>query len=207
MLLLPLKHESMTVITYSNPARTLPKEIQIQKHLSACRNVPKSRPEMLDPSEKLILECCGVKGLRWTEEKGDWKTEGGAKGDNVQRERQTWGLGHNKWRMNRGRESLPKLCNDSKWGNRNDMHRSWKDKTDASGMLSVAEKEGEIAQRERENNLWPIFLWLLSLKNISEQKMKRQNIMRMRWRHILFWLPLLFLSLCPKPASSQVRAA
>nr|XP_014268858.2 usherin [Maylandia zebra] len=158
---------------------------------------------MLDPSEKLILECCGAKGLRWTEEKGDWKTEAGAKGDNVQRERQTWGIGHNKWRMNGGRESLHKLCNDSKWGNRNDMHRSWKDKTDASGMLSVAEKEGEIAQRERENNLWPIFLWLLSLKNISEQKMKRQNIMRMRWRHILFWLPLLFLSLCPKPASSQ----
>ncbi|XP_008295345.1 usherin-like, partial [Stegastes partitus] len=155
---------------------------------------------MLEPSEKPIPERCGVKGLRWTEEE---ESEGGATGGNLQRKRQTWGRGGNRERMKGGREELGNVWKDGKWEKNPQGSRKNgpKEKNKKDGMLSVTERGGAILQMEkmtRKKKRWPDFLWPMPQKNINEERMKRKmNI------GIFLWLSLLFLSLCPKPASSQ----
>lgn len=213
----------MTVITYSSAAGRLLKEIQVLGHPSASGNVPECLSEilepwaMLDPVENLTVGSCGVRGRRWIEENEDWKTEGGASRGNLQRKRQTWGRGVGRESMKRG--GREELCNLLKRVIRKDSKGSWtngvkgKDnsKTDVSGILSAVKTEGEIEQWEkmrRKRQSWPSILWLFVLKKTTEEEVKREkNIVGMKGHHFFLWLALLVLSLCLKPASSQVRVA
>ncbi|XP_044201958.1 usherin [Thunnus albacares] len=202
----------MTAITYSSTARRPPKEIQVLEHPSASRNVPEPVSKSLDPRnmqeqpQNQILDSCGVKGRKWCEEKGGRKNEGGK----LQRKRQTWGRGVSKERMKRGgkeQRGNRKIGKDRKgsWGERVDGKD--KSETDVSGILSVAERDDETKQSEKwmeKRKSWSAFLWKFPLKNSTAEEMKKEkNIMKgMRHGHIFLWLPLFFLSLCPKPASS-----
>lgn len=214
----------MTVITYSSAAGRLPKEIQVLEHPSASGNVPEPLSEILEPrtmpgpSENQIPGSCGVKGRRWIEQGDD---DGGAKGEEAKRKGQTWGRGVSRERMNRGRGeeqcNLRNKCNkevgkDLKSEGRC-MEGKDKSKMGVSGNLSAAETEGEIKQREKrmgKRKRRPVFPFSpFHLKNIIEGDVKGEKSMmkETRWRHIFLWLTLLLFSLCPKPASSQVRVA
>ncbi|XP_069030560.1 usherin [Embiotoca jacksoni] len=208
----------MTVITYSNASGRLQKEIQVLEHPSASGNVPRPLPEILDPGampgppQNPSPDCCGVKGQRQNEGRDDQETEGGARGGNVQKKRQTWGRGVNRNRMKRGREAPSNSWNDEREIGKDPQGSGkngikWKNETDVSGTLSVTEREGEITHGEnrvRKKKRRPALLWPLLPNDIDEEKVtRRTNIVGMRWRHFILWLPLLFLSLCPKPASPQ----
>ena len=213
----------MTVITYSSAAGSRPKEIQVLEHPSASVNFPEPFSEILEPwtmldsSENTTLESCGVEGQRWTKETQDEKTEGGAKGEILQRKRQTWGREVERLRKNRGVREEP--CNswkgvigkDSKESGQNWVKGKDKSKMDVSGILSAAETDGELNQCEKMTRViksWPVCLCLFLLKKVTEEKGKRgKNFIGMRWHHILPWSALLFLILFLKSASSQVRVA
>ena len=201
----------MTVITYSSAAGRLPKEIQVLEHPLASGNVPEPLSEvldprtMLDPSENPILDSCGVKGQRWIEQRDNERR------GKVRRKRQRWG----RW-VNRESQwcNLRNKCNkevrkDLKSG-RECAEGRHKSRTDVFGILSAAETEGKIEQREErmeKRKTWPVFPRPFHLKHITEGEVKREKNMMMRWHHIFLWLILLLFSLCPKPASSQVRGA
>lgn len=210
----------MTVITYSSAAGRFPKKIQVLEHPSACGNVPEPLSEtlepqvMLDHSENPIREPCGVKGQRWI---GD---ERGAKGEKARSKRQTWARGVSGERMDGGRReeqcNLRNKCNKEVGKNlksgRECVEGALKSKTDVSEILSVAETQGEIERREQgmgKKKRWPVFIWPFHLRNITEGEVERgKNVMKgMRRHHIFLWLILLLYSLCPIPASSQVRVA
>ena len=188
----------MTVITYSDGAGRLLYKIQVPEHPSAYRNVPQPLFEILEPGTMLdpveIQEGSGVRSPRLIEEKE------GRKAGNIKKELQTLRT------LNSRRKDLRKY---RKGCGKNTAKGKDKNKTHVSGMLSLRENNGEISQREkrsRKKKLWLLIMWLLPLKIISEEKMKMQmKIIGLRWHHVFFWLPLLFLSLCPKLASSQVR--
>lgn len=202
----------MTVITYSSTAGSPLKEIQVLEHPSLSGNVAEPLSKivepwtMLNPSKNQTLEFCRVKGQKWIKQRE-------AKGEKVKSKRETWGRGVS--RMKRGRRE--EQCNlrnkyhkevrkDLKSG-RECVEGRYKNKTDDSGTLSEAERA--IKQKEKgKRKRWPVFPLPFHLKNISDEEVKRgKNTMKgMRWHHVFLWLILLF-SLCPKPASSQVRAA
>ncbi|CAG5853713.1 unnamed protein product, partial [Menidia menidia] len=186
----------MTVITYSNVAGRLQNKIQVPEHPSACGNVPLHLCEILepgtmqDPSE--IQDRCGVKRLRQTKERE------GKKQRNVQRTWLTLGRG-----VNRNREE-PREDEKECQENRIKLKMT---ETHVTGTLTVIKTEGEIIQREnrmKEKKVWLGFPWLLPWKNMNKQGTKKQvNVIGLRWQDVFFWLPLLFLTLCPKPTSSQ----
>lgn len=201
----------MTAITYSRP----PKEIQVLEHPSASGNVPEPMSEILEPRnmqgppENSILESCGFKGHKWCEDKEGQKNDRGAKGGKLQRKTQTWGRGVSKECMKRGGKkqlSNRKVGKDLKgrWGKW--VEGKDKSETDVSGILSVAERELWNEKWMEKRKSWCAFLWKFPVKNSTEEEVKKEKniITGMRHRHIFLWLPLLFLSLCPKPASSHV---
>ncbi len=212
----------MTVITYSSAAGRLLKEIQVLEHPSTSRNVPEPLSEvlkpqtMLDPMEDLIQESCGVKGQRWIEQRDDKR---GAKREEVKKRRQTRGRGVSRERIDRGRRdeqhNFRNKCNkkvrkDLKSG-RECLEERHKRREGVFGIRSAAEEVESKQKEERMEKLrrWSVFPCPFHLKNITEGEVKRaQNVMkRMRWHRIFLWLILLLFSLCPKPASSQVRVA
>lgn len=213
----------MTVITYASAAGRLPKEIQVLEHPSASGNAPELLSEILEPrttlnpSENQILESWRVKGQRRTKETESGKTEGGAKRGNLRGKRQTWGRGVRREGTKRGgREELCSLRKrvigkDLKGSGKNGVEGKDKSKTDVSGILSAAQTEGEIKQCEKMMRIrksWPVLLGLFLLKKMTEERGKREeNVTGMRRHHLFLWLALLLLSLCLKPASSQVRVA
>ncbi len=201
----------MRVITYSSAAGRLPKEIQVLEHPSASGNVPGPLSEileprtMLDPSENPIVVSCGVKGQIWIERRHD---DGGAKGEKAKRTRRTWGREE---RCNLRNKCHKEVGEDLKSEGRC-VEGKDKSKTGVSGILSAAETEGEIRQREKrtgKRKRWPVFPWPFHLKNIAEGDVKGEKSMvkEMRWQHVFLWLTLVLFSLCPEPASSQVRVA
>lgn len=81
-----------------------------------------------------------------------------------------------------------------------------KDESDHVEMWLHEETEGEVMPRDKiiqKIKFWLVVMWLLHLKIICDEKMKRQIYISQRWHHI--FLCLLFVSICPKLASSQVR--
>ncbi|XP_019935888.2 usherin isoform X2 [Paralichthys olivaceus] len=195
----------MTVITYSSDAGRHLEKIQVLERPEASGNVPESQSqEPLDPPEDLMLESCGVRGQSWTEEKEEQETKAGAKRGNLQRKGQTWSRGVQKERLKKGgREDRSVIRNKSKGSDKNGIKEKDKSKSDASGILSAAEMEGEKMGRKRKS--WPVSLWMFLLKRITEEKVNRgKRVMGMRRWRIFLWLPLLLLlSLSLKPASSQ----
>lgn len=206
----------MTVITYSSAAGRLPKEIQVLEHPCDSGNVPVPLFEiveprtMLDPSENPTREPCGVKGQRRIEQGDD---ERGAKGGIVKRRRQTWVRGFSRERMNRGRReeqcNLRNKCNKQvrktlKSG-RECVEGRHKSRTDVSWTGEIKRREERMGERRR----WPVFPRPFHLNNITEGEVKSGTITMkgMRRHHIFLWFALLLFSLCPKPASSQVRVA
>lgn len=189
----------MTVITYSNAVGRVPKELQVPEHPSAFRNVPEPLCGIVEPRtteeplENRIIETCWIKGPKWFEEKGGRKSDEGPKRGKLQMKRQTWDRGvFRETRKSRGREQLCKL---------------W-DKEDGKDLTWV---EGQTEQREKRmenHNNWTVFSCKLPLTNSTDEKVRRERKMTtmMRWHHGFLCLSLLILSLCPKPASSQVRA-
>lgn len=210
----------MTVITYSSAAGRLPKEIQVPEHPFASGNVPGPPSEILeprtmqDPSQNPSLASCGVKGQRRIEQ-GDGERR--ATGEAVKRRRQTWGRGVGRERMNRGRReeqcNLRNKCKEVRTELKSGRECvEGRHKTDVRGILSAAETEGEIKQKEErmgKRERWPVSPGPFHLKNTAEGEVKRGKNMSkgMRWHHIFLWLILLLFSLCPKPASAQVRVA
>ncbi|XP_045888237.1 uncharacterized protein LOC123958722 isoform X1 [Micropterus dolomieu] len=179
----------MTVITYSSAAGRFLKEIQVLEHPSASEDVPEPQSKILEPQTMLkntILESGGVRGHRRTEQRDD-DDDRGAKGGQAKGKRQKWGRGVSRERMTRGRReeqcNLRNKCNREvlKYLKSTGRCVEGKDESKAgvSGIVSAAETEGEI--KERETRMWK----------------------RMRWHDIFLWLTLLLFSLCPKPASSQ----
>lgn len=189
----------MTVITYSNGAGRLLSKILVPEHPSAYGNVPQPFSEILEPGTMLdplkVQECSRVRSPRPIE-----KYEGRQR-RKTQKEVQTLGR-----RLNSRRKDVRKKQKEC---GENTVKGEDENETHVSGMLSIRENKSEISQREkrsRKKNLWLVVLWLLPLKIISEEKMKMQiNVIGLRWHPVFLWLPLLFLSLCPNLASSQVR--
>ncbi|KAM7423873.1 hypothetical protein PAMA_000303 [Pampus argenteus] len=190
----------MAAITYSSTAQRPLKEIQVLEHLSASENVPELMSEILEPhkiqEENPILESCGGK----CREKQGLKDEGGgAEGGKLQRKRQTGGTGVTKERMKRGGK---KQLSNRIVGK--DLKINW-------GKWVKAKERGrqdEIKLREKwmeKDKSWSPFLWRFPLKNGTEAGGKKEkNIMKGMRHHLIFLcLPILVLSLCPKPASSQ----
>lgn len=96
-----------------------------------------------------------------------------------------------------GRGEGPKRCKDgvNRRGRSGSAHAEMLVEETGGGLLP----RDQIIQKTR---LWLVVTWPLRLKGISEEK-KRQINTSQRWRHIV--LCLLFVSICPEPASSQVR--
>lgn len=202
----------MTVITYSSAAGRLPKEIQVLEHPCDSGNVPVPLSEiveprsMLDPSENPIREPFGVKGQRWIEQ-GD---ERGAEGEKVKRRRQRLVRGFTRERMNRGRRekqcNLRNKCNkEVRKSGRECVEGRHKTRTDVSWTGEIKQREGGMGKRKRR----PVFPRPFHLNNITEGEVKSGTITMeaMRRHHIFLWFTLLLFSLCPNPASSQVRVA
>lgn len=216
----------MTVITYSSAAERLPKEIQVLEHPSTSRNVPEPPAEILkpwtilEPMENQIQDSCGVKGHRWIEQRGILR---GAEEEGVKRKRQTCGSRVSGERINEERRdeqfNLKNKCNKDVRKDlkcvRECVEEGHKSRKYVSGLLSADETEGEIKQIEEmkeKRRRRPVFPWPFHLENITEGKEERKKrgknmVKRKRWHHIFLWLILLLFSLCPKPASSQVRVA
>ncbi|XP_068431767.1 usherin [Clinocottus analis] len=214
MSLEPGNHKTMTVITYSGAAGRLPKEIHVP---SLPGNVAEPLSKILeasttlDPSENPILEFCRVKGQRWLEHRGN---EGGAKPQRAEMQRQKWGRGVSREKMERGMRK--ELCDLRIKRNKNIKYlrnggncAKAKDKYTAdvcgiSSILSDAETEDESKQREkrmREWKIWPVSPWPFYMKIITG---RGKNMMkRMKWHHLFIWFTLLLFSLYPTPASSQ----
>lgn len=173
------------------------------------------------------MESCQVKGHNRIEPKAERENKGGARGGRLQRKRQTWSRGVSRERMKRTRrEKQWNLMNDSTQevrkqskgsgregivGNDNGCYKS---EADVSAM-PFAERELALKQRtrRRRRRSWSVYVWLYLLKNSIKEWMwikdgvkqeTKSMVKRMNWYHIFLWLPLLFLSLCPEPGSSQV---
>lgn len=133
-------------------------------------------------------ECCLVKRPRRTEEKKgrEWR--------NTQRNPQTLGRGVS----SEGKD--PKTWKDG-------VNRRDENESNHVEKLLVGKMEGEIMRRGENiqiKNLWLVFMWSSFWKNSGEKKMTRQTyITGQTWHH--FFLCLLFASLCPNFAASQVR--
>ncbi|KAM7406312.1 hypothetical protein PAMP_000697 [Pampus punctatissimus] len=182
----------MTAITYSSAAQRPLKEIQVLEHPSAPENVPELMSEIREPHN--MQEENPIR-----REKEGLKNEGGAEGGKLQRKRQTGGTGVTKKKMNRGGKKQLRNRIIGK-----DLKGSWGKWVEAKER----EREDEIKQREKwmeKDKSWSPFLWKFPLKNSTEAGWKKEkNIMKGMRHHLIFlWLPLLLLSLCPKPASSQ----
>lgn len=212
----------MTVVTYSSAAGRLLNEIKVLEHSSLPVDVAEppfkvfEPGAMLDPSENPVLVSPDVKGRRWLEPRGN---EGGATAERAKKRRQKRVRGVDWERMERGRREqqwhLKMECNQTitKCVENGGKRVRGEDKSPAdvrgiSGIMSeYTETEGEIKQREkrmRSTQIWPLFPWPFYTKNITVRG--KSMMKRMKWHHLFIWLPLLF-SLCPTPASSQVRVA
>ncbi|KAM4744035.1 usherin isoform 2-T2 [Anableps anableps] len=182
----------MTVITYSNGVGRLQNKILVLEHLSACRNVPESLSEILEPGTMLdslkIQEYYGVKHIKRTDEKNDSREQ------SIQRKFQVMGQGINSDRKEHRKDV--KGCLRLAKGED-------KTKTNLMGMCSFREKRSEILQREKRIYTKQFrLMFALAHQSINEEKNK-MNFLRLRWHKILLWLTLFFLIFYPKPASSQ----
>lgn len=183
----------MTVITYSSAAGSPAKPMsQILG--------PWTMPH---PSKYPRLEVCGVKGRTWIEERGS-EREGGE-------ERETW---------DRVIRRITKERKEEECDGRNLSCRevgkgrvSWRTclEREADTPETAAETKGATKQTEEddgESEKWPFSPVSFLLKKISEEGVKtgRKTMDRMQRVKVFVWLTLLlFFSLCPNTASSQVR--
>ncbi|XP_031695980.1 uncharacterized protein LOC116378279 [Anarrhichthys ocellatus] len=208
----------MTVVTYLSAAGRRAIEIQVPEHPMLPGNVAEPLSKILKPgtmpdlSENPMLKSGKVKGQRWLEQR---RSEGGAKAERAKTQRQKWGRGVCRERMERGRREerwdLRIKCNKEinkclKKGGKcmEGKDKSTTDVCGISGILSAAETEGENQQREtrmRERKIWPVFPWPFYLKNVTGRE--KHMMKRMKWRPLFICLALLLFSLCPSPASSQ----
>lgn len=207
----------MTAITYSSATQRPLEEMQVLEHPSSSRNVLEPISKILqlwniwEHSENPILKSYGLNGQKWCKEKEVLENDGGTKGGKLHRKRQTWGTIVSKERMKRGGDdqlSNKQVGKELKGSSGKWVERKDKSETDVSGILSAAKREDEIKQSEKwmkKHKSGFALLGKFHLKNRTEEEVKKEkNIMKkMRNRHIFLWL-LLFLSLCPTPASSQV---
>ncbi|KAK5608888.1 hypothetical protein CRENBAI_019064 [Crenichthys baileyi] len=172
----------MTVITYSNSERRLQNKIPVLEHPSTCGNVPEPMYEILEPGTMLdslkIQEYYGVKHTKMSKEKSDIKEQS--------IKFQTMGQGINSYRKDV--KGYLKLVNGE---NKNEPNLTW--------MCSFGKNGSGILQREKmvQNEL----VFALTHQSIHEEKYK-MNFFRLKWHKVCLWL-LMFLSLYPKPASSQ----
>lgn len=204
----------MTVITYSSAAGSPAKGIPVRQHLSGTRNVAEPLSEilgpwtMLGPSKYPRLEVCGIKGRTRIEERGSERE--------VEEERETWD------RVIRGmkkKERKEEECNGRNLSCREvgKGRVRWRTclegEADTPETLTAAETKGAIKQTGEDNGeskKWPFSPVSFLLKKISEEGVKtgRKTMDRMQrvGVRVFVWLALLlFFSLCPNTASSQVR--
>lgn len=195
MSLEPWKHETMTVITYSRGGHLL-KEFQVLECPSASWNVAELLSKfaepwtMLDPLISLTLQFFEVKGQRWME-----KDAKGEKGKRMSGTRRKWMKRTTICFRNTNQNNVIK---DPESG-RECLERRLGNRVDDSGTLSAAETEGVINGKEEGRWKWcSVFLPSFYQKTTSEGYIMK---------HPLFlWLILVLITLCPKTASSQVRA-
>ncbi|XP_035991625.1 usherin [Fundulus heteroclitus] len=182
----------MTVITYSNGVGRLQNQILVLEHPSACGNVPEPVSGFLEPETNLdsleIQERYGIKHIKATEEKNRNKEQ------SIRRKLQRPGREVNSDRKEHRKDvkGCPKLeKGDDKNG------------TDLTVTCSFRENGSEILRREKmTQNKHLRLVFAFPHQSFDEEKTV-MNFMGLRWHKVLLWLPLLLLSLCPKPASSQ----
>lgn len=203
----------MTVITYSSAAGRIEKKIQVLEDSSSSGNVPEPLSEspgpriMLDHFENQILESCEVKGRRRTDEE-DQKPEEEVAGGNLQRRRQQWGRGVDEERVKTGQREAARMRNRNcpKGNRKNKGEEKEQSSTDGLKSLSPGETRGEIKQcekRTRRRTQLPARVCASLPPNASREGRN----MATGGRQTFLWIALLILSLCPNPASSQVRVA
>lgn len=201
----------MTVITYSSAAGSPAKGIPVRERLSVPRNVAEPLYKILgpwtmpDPSKYPRLEVCGVKGRTWIEERGS-KREG--EEERVKRRRETWDRVISRIKKERKEEE----CNGRNLSCREvgKGRISWRTclerEADTPETLTAAETKGAIKQTEENNGeskkrpFSPV-----SEEGVKTGRKTTDRMQRVRVRVFLWLTLLLFFSLCPNMASSQVR--
>lgn len=203
----------MTVITYSSAAGSPAKGIPVRQRLSGTRNVAEPLSEILGPwtmphpSKYPHLEVCGVEGRTRVEERGS-KREG-------EEERETWDSIIRRIK----KEIKEEECNERNLPCREvgKGRVSWRTclerEADTPETLTATETKGAMKQTEEDNGeskKWPFSPVSFLLRKISEEGVKTgrktmDRMQRVRVRVFVWLTLLLFFSLCPNMASSQVR--
>lgn len=196
----------MTVITYSSAAGSPAKGIPVRQRLSVTRNVAEPLSKILGPwtSKYPGLEVCGVKGRTRIEERGS-KREGEEEGE-------TWGrvIRRKKARKEEECNGRHLTCREVGKG-RVSWRRCLEREADTPETLTAAETKGALKQTEENNDeskKRPFSPVSFLRKKISEEGVKTERKTRERMQRVRVFLRLtllLFFSLCPDVASSQVR--